>query len=49
MVGARTPGGRVLVVDDDAGIAETIRTALEAHGFNVLDEPTGRKPSGSSS
>ena len=34
---------RILVIDDDAGVRETIRIALEAEGYEVVDASDGQQ------
>jgi two-component system, OmpR family, KDP operon response regulator KdpE len=34
--------GRVLIVEDEAPIRKVLRVALEAHGFDIVESPTGR-------
>ncbi len=38
---ARTPGTRILVVDDEPRIRRFVRVALEQNGWEVLDAPNG--------
>ena len=38
-----SPGPRVLIVDDEAGIRGFLRASLEAHGYSVNEASTGEE------
>ena len=38
-----SPGLRVLIVDDEAGIRGFLRASLEAHGYSVNEASTGEE------